>query len=153
MLPQRKQRLAIVSFIVLGSALAIGLVLYALNQGINVFFTPTEISEGIVPQGQNIRIGAMVKSGSLEKESLEGTLVQFIATDFNAEVKVSYTGVLPDLFREGQGVVAQGYMDENGIFQANQILAKHDENYMSAEVKAALDAAEKKMAEAEVNAL
>ena len=153
MLAQRKQRLTIVLFIVLGSALAIGLVLYALNQGINVFFTPSEISEGLVPQGQNIRIGAMVKEGSLNKETLEGTRVEFVATDFNAEVKVAYTGVLPDLFREGQGVVAEGHIDENGIFQANQILAKHDENYMSAEVKAALDAAEQKTAEAEANAL
>ena len=144
MLAHRKQKLAVVAFIVLGAALAVGLMLYALNQGINVFFTPTEIAEGIVPQGQNIRIGGMVKEGSLLKDGLEGTTIEFITTDYNADVPVAYTGVLPDLFREGQGVVAEGYVDADGIFQARQILAKHDENYMSAEVKAALEAAEEK---------
>lgn len=140
----RKQKLTIVFFILFGSAAAVGLVLYAFQQGINVFFTPTEIAEGKVPAGQNIRIGGMVKQGSLVSEGLEGTHIEFIATDTNADIPVAYTGVLPDLFREGQGVVADGVVDENGVFQARQILAKHDENYMSAEVKAALDAAEKK---------
>ncbi|MDT8399114.1 MAG: cytochrome c maturation protein CcmE [Pseudomonadales bacterium] len=146
MLAHRKQRLLIVGFIICGSALAVGLMLFALNKGINVFFTPTEISEGLVPAGQNIRIGGMVKPGSLKKAGLEGTRIEFIATDFNKEIPVTFTGVLPDLFREGQGVVADGYMDAQGMFQAAQILAKHDENYMSAEVKAALVAAEKKQA-------
>ncbi len=140
----RKQKLTIVLFILFGSAVTVGLVLYAFQQGINVFFTPTEIAEGKVPAGQNIRIGGMVKQGSLVSDGLEGTRIEFIATDTNAEIPVAYTGVLPDLFREGQGVVADGVVDEHGIFQARQILAKHDENYMSAEVKAALDAAEKK---------
>lgn len=139
----RKQKLTIVFFILLGSALAVGLVLYAFRQGINVFFTPTEIAEGKVATGQNIRIGGMVKEGSLVSEGLEGTRIEFITTDFNSDIPVAYTGVLPDLFREGQGVVAEGVIDANGIFQARQILAKHDENYMSAEVKAALDAAGK----------
>ncbi len=142
----RKQKLMIVCSILLGSAVAVGLVLYAFNQGINVFFTPTEIADGKVPAGQNIRIGGMVKQGSLVSEGLEGTRIEFIATDTNADVLVAYTGVLPDLFREGQGVVAEGVMDPDGVFQARQILAKHDENYMSAEVKAALDAAVKKKA-------
>ena len=137
----------IVLFIVAGSALAVGLMLYALNQGINVFFTPTEVAEGEVPPGQNIRIGGMVKEGSVDKEDQEGTLIKFVVTDFIADVPVSYIGVLPDLFREGQGVVAEGVIDSNGIFQANNILAKHDENYMSAEVKEALDAAERRQAE------
>lgn len=144
----RKQRLMIVGFIVMGSALAVGLLLYAFNQGLNVFFTPTEIAEGKVMHQQNIRIGGMVKDGSLIRQGLEGTRIEFITTDFNAEVSVVYDGVLPDLFREGQGVVADGYIDEAGVFQARQILAKHDENYMSAEVKAALDAAEARKAEA-----
>ncbi|MEX2367569.1 MAG: cytochrome c maturation protein CcmE [Pseudohongiellaceae bacterium] len=142
MLAHRKQRLGIVLFIVLGSALAVGLMLYALNQGINVFYTPTEVADGIVPQGQNIRIGGMVKEGSLDKLG-EGTTIHFLTTDYNADVAVFYTGVLPDLFREGQGVVAEGTLGPDGVFQATQILAKHDENYMSAEVKAALEAAEK----------
>ena len=142
MLIHRQQKLAIVLFIVFGSALAVGLVLFALNEGLNVFYTPTEVSEGSVPSGQSFRIGGMVKMGSLEKEDLDGTEINFIATDFCNDVLVSYSGPLPDLFREGQGVVADGALNELGTFQATQILAKHDENYMSAEVKASLDAAE-----------
>ncbi|NBS25548.1 MAG: cytochrome c maturation protein CcmE [Gammaproteobacteria bacterium] len=138
----RQQKLAIVLFIISGSALAVGLVLFALNEGLNVFYTPTEVSEGAVPAGQSFRIGGMVKMGSLEKESLEGTEINFVATDFCNDVLVSYSGPLPDLFREGQGVVADGALNELGTFQATQILAKHDENYMSAEVKASLDAVE-----------
>ena len=143
----RKQKLTIVLFIILGAAMAVGLVLYAFNQGINVFFTPTEIVDGKVPAGQNIRIGGIVKEGSLVSEGLEGTRIEFITTDTNEDVRVAYTGVLPDLFREGQGVVAEGVMDEDGVFQARQILAKHDENYMSAEVKAAMEAGKQKQAE------
>jgi len=141
-LAHRQQKLAIVLFIVFGAAVAVGLVLYAFNEGINVFYTPTEVSEGIVPENQNFRIGGMVKMGSVIKDGLDGAEVNFLATDFCNDVLVSYSGPLPDLFREGQGVVADGALDERGIFQATQILAKHDENYMSAEVKASLDAAE-----------
>lgn len=140
MTPARKQKLMIVGSILLGSAVAVGLLVYAFNEGLNVFFTPTEIAEGKVPAGQHIRIGGMVKAGSLVHG--EGTTIGFITTDYNADVPVTYTGVLPDLFREGQGVVAEGRI-ENGVFEATTILAKHDENYMSAEVKAALDAAGK----------
>jgi len=139
-LAHRQQKLAVVLFIVLGSALAVGLVLFALDEGINVFFTPTEVAEGAVPGNQNFRIGGMVKMGSVVKDGLEGAEVNFMATDFCNDVLVSYSGPLPDLFREGQGVVADGFIDDSGTFQANQILAKHDENYMSAEVKASLDA-------------
>jgi cytochrome c-type biogenesis protein CcmE len=146
MTPARKQKVLIVGSILFGSALAVGLLVYAFNEGLNVFFTPTEIAEGKVSGNQNIRIGGMVKMGSLRKEDLEGTRIEFVTTDYNADIPVAYTGVLPDLFREGQGVVAEGRIDANGVFQANTILAKHDENYMSAEVKAALEAAEKKNA-------
>lgn len=140
MLAHRKQRLAIVGFILATSALAVGLMLYAMRDGINLFFTPTEVSQGIVPVGQNFRIGGMVKAGSVDRSSLGGTLVQFITTDCVVDIPVQYTGVLPDLFREGQGVVADGYLDDRGIFQANRVLARHDENYMPAESQAALDA-------------
>ncbi|MDR2213139.1 MAG: cytochrome c maturation protein CcmE [Pseudomonadales bacterium] len=143
----RKQKLWIVLSIVLGAAVAVGLVLVAFNEGLNVFFTPTEIAEGKVRPNQNIRIGGMVKTGSLVREGLEGTRIEFLTTDYNVDIPVVYDGVLPDLFREGQGVVAEGFVDEGGVFQARQIMAKHDENYMSAEVKAALDAAEQKKAE------
>lgn len=135
----RKTKLMIVAAIVLGSAATVGLLVVAFNEGLNVFMTPTEIAEGKAATGQNIRIGGMVEMGSLVRR--EGTRIEFITTDCNKEIPVSYTGVLPDLFREGQGVVADGYIDESGVFQARQILAKHDENYMSAEVKAALEAA------------
>jgi cytochrome c-type biogenesis protein CcmE len=138
----RKQKLMIVLAILLGSAAAVGLVVVAFNEGLNVFLTPTEIAEGKAGARQNIRIGGMVKEGSYVRR--EGTRIEFVTTDYNVDIPVSYTGVVPDLFREGQGVVAEGYVDENGIFQARQILAKHDENYMSAEVKAALDAAAEK---------
>lgn len=143
----RKQKLLVVFFILFGSAVTVGLVLYAFKEGLNAFFTPTEIAEGKAADSRNVRIGGMVKEGSVVREG-EGTHIEFVTTDFNADVPVSYTGVLPDLFREGQGVVAEGYIDANGVFQARQILAKHDENYMSAEVKAALDAAEMKQAQA-----
>jgi cytochrome c-type biogenesis protein CcmE len=136
----RKQKLMIVLAILFGSAATVGLLVVAFREGMNVFLTPTEIAEGKAGTRQNIRIGGMVKEGSLQGQ--EGTRIEFITTDYNADIPVSYTGVLPDLFREGQGVVAEGFIDENGTFQARQILAKHDENYMSAEVKAALDAAE-----------
>ncbi len=147
MLAHRQQRLAIVLFIIFGTAVAVGLVLVALDEGINVFYTPTEVSSGMVPENQNFRIGGMVKMGSVVKDGLEGAEVNFLTTDFCNDVLVSYSGPLPDLFREGQGVVADGYIDNGGVFQATQILAKHDENYMSAEVKASLDAAEEHDAE------
>lgn len=143
----RKQKLMIVCAILLGSAATVTLMLFAFNQGLNVFYTPTEVSEGKVAARQNFRIGGMVKEGSLVTRGLEGSRITFVATDMNVDIPVEYTGVLPDLFREGQGVVADGYLDENGVFHAQQILAKHDENYMSAEVKAALDAAAAKKAE------
>lgn len=141
MLAHRRQKMGIVLFIVFGTAIAAGLVLVALNEGINVFYTPTEVSAGAVNPGQNFRVGGMVKTGSLVSHE-HSTEINFIATDFCNDVPVSYTGVLPDLFREGQGVVADGYVDDKGVFQASQILAKHDENYMSAEVKESLDAAQ-----------
>lgn len=146
MLAHRRQRLMIVIFIVLGSALAVGLMLFALNRGVNVFFTPSEIADGMVPEGQNIRIGGMVKEGSVDRDGQVGTTVQFVTTDGIADLPVMYTGVLPDLFREGQGVVAEGVLDQSGTLQANKILAKHDENYMSAEVKNAMDKAKQRQA-------
>ena len=143
--PVRRQKLLVVASILFGSAVTVGLLLLAFNKGLNLFFTPTEIVEGKVSQGQNIRIGGMVKKGSVVRQGT-GTRIEFVATDFNEDLPVVYTGVLPDLFREGQGLEADGHMDANGVFQADSILAKHDENYMSAEVKAAMDAAKKKQA-------
>ena len=138
--PARKQRLIIVLFIVFGAALAIGLATFALRENINLFFPPTEIAEGKAPVGKKIRAGGMVLEGSIKRDP-NSLRVDFIVTDYNANVPVTYVGILPDLFAEGEGVVASGVLDEQGVFQATEVLAKHDENYMPPEVQSALDAA------------
>ncbi|QFU76086.1 cytochrome c maturation protein CcmE [Halioglobus maricola] len=136
--PVRKQRLILVLFIVLFSSAAIGLVAYALRGNINLFFPPAEVAAGKAPIGQPIRIGGMVKEGSVRRsdDSLE---VYFVITDFSAEVPVTYEGILPDLFGEGQGAVASGKLAANGVLSATEVLAKHDENYMPPEVADALE--------------
>jgi len=123
-----------------GLSVAVGLTAFALRQNINLFYTPTQIARGEVEPGQRIRIGGMVKMGTFEsaRDSLK---VQFAATDYANDVTIQYEGILPDLFREGQSVVAEGSVDAAGVFQATRVLAKHDENYMSAEAKAAMEAA------------
>ena len=140
MKPHRRKKLGIILFVALGLSLAVGFTLYALSQNINMFFTPTQVAQGEVPDGQHFRIGGMVKDGSIEREG-NSLSVNFVTTDFASEVPIHYVGILPDLFREGQGIVAEGAIDGAGVFQASKVLAKHDENYMSPEVKAALDAA------------
>lgn len=141
MKPHRRKKLGIIIFITAGLSLAIGLSLYALSTNIDLFFTPTQVAAGEVPAGQRIRVGGMVKEGSVEhnQSNLE---VSFVTTDYSHDVRVYYSGILPDLFREGQGIVAEGSLSPEGVFVASRVLAKHDENYMSVEVKAALDAAE-----------
>lgn len=141
MKPQRKKKLGIILFIAAGLSVAAGVTLFALSQNINMFFTPTQVADGEVQVDTYFRIGGMVKDGSVVSsgDSLE---VKFVTTDFVSDVPIEYEGILPDLFREGQGIVAEGKMDVAGVFQASKVLAKHDENYMSAEVKAAMDAAE-----------
>lgn len=140
MKPHRRKKLGIIIFIAAGLGTAIGLSLYALSNNIDLFFTPTQVAAGEVTPGQRIRVGGMVKEGSVE-HSQEILEVSFITTDYNHDVRIQYAGILPDLFREGQGIVAEGAMAEDGTFIASRVLAKHDENYMSVEVKAALDAA------------
>lgn len=138
--PVRRQRLLIVVFIVLGASLATGLVVYALRGDMNLFYSPSQIVSGDAPVGHKIRAGGMVKKGSVvrNKKTLQ---VQFVITDFKHDVPVTYTGILPDLFGEGQGVVAMGRMGPGGQFVATQILAKHDEKYMPPEVADALKTA------------
>lgn len=136
MTPKRKQRLLWVVSIVCGAALVIGLVLFALGQNINLFFTPTQVAQGEAPAGQSFRIGGMVVDGSVTRP--KGLEVVFGLTDHANTVMVHYEGILPDLFREGQGIVALGQVDESGKFTASQVLAKHDENYMPPEVAEAL---------------
>ena len=140
MKPHRRKKLGIIVFIAVGLSLAVGLTVYALRQNINMFYTPTQVAQGEVNSGVNFRIGGMVKEGSIV-EAQDSLQVDFVTTDYVSEVLIKYYGILPDLFREGQGIVAEGQIDSAGVFMASKVLAKHDENYMSQEVKAALDAA------------
>ncbi len=128
-------------FIALGvSALAIAgmFVLNAFQSNLVFFFTPTQVFQGEAPKERAFRVGGMVKEGSLVKD---GENIQFVVTDFAHEVPVKYKGLLPDLFKEGKGVVAQGKLSENKLFAASEVLAKHDENYMPPEAQHALDQA------------
>ena len=136
--PVRKQRLYLVLFVVLFSSAAGGLAMYALRGNINLFFPPAEIAQGKAPVGKPIRVGGMVVDDSVQRsgDTLE---VRFILTDYQANVTVVYEGILPDLFGEGQGAVASGVLDENGVLLATEVLAKHDENYMPPEVASALE--------------
>ncbi len=135
---KRKQRLMIVAFLTVGFSIVIGLAMYALSENINLFYNPTQIAEGEAPVGAKIRAGGMVKEGSVGRD--EGSLaVKFVLTDFNSEVNVEYIGILPDLFREGQGIVALGRINEDRVLIAEEVLAKHDENYMPPEVAEALE--------------
>ncbi|MFG1423935.1 cytochrome c maturation protein CcmE [Roseixanthobacter liquoris] len=126
--------------ILIGSALAVlalaaGLILTALNDTIVFFRSPSEIAEHKVAPGTRLRLGGLVEAGSVSKQ---GAAVRFTVTDGNAQVPVTYTGILPDLFREGQGVVAEGVVGTDGAFKADTVLAKHDERYMPREVADAL---------------
>ena len=140
MKPHRRKRLGIILFIATGLSVAVGLTLYALSQNIDLFYTPTQVAQGEVAAGQRIRIGGMVREGSVVSAD-DSLAVEFLATDYVHDVPIFHEGILPDLFREGQGIVVEGSLDIAGVFQASRVLAKHDENYMSPEVKAALDAA------------
>lgn len=135
--PQRKKRLALILALVAGVTVAVGLALSALQQNINLFYTPTQIANGEAPIGARIRAGGMVEQGSLQRsgDSLD---VRFVVTDFQQKVTITYRGILPDLFREGQGIVALGTLNEAGVVVADEVLAKHDEKYMPPEVTKAL---------------
>ncbi len=131
---QRRSVLIATCVAVLG--IAVGLVLFALEDSIVFFYSPSDIAEKSVAPDQRIRIGGLVEEGSVRRG--EGTQVQFAVTDTAKTLPVVYTGVLPDLFREGQGVVAEGKLGSDGVFTADNVLAKHDENYMPPEVADAL---------------
>ncbi|EGG98536.1 Cytochrome c-type biogenesis protein CcmE2C heme chaperone [gamma proteobacterium IMCC2047] len=137
--PIRRQRLFIVLFVVSGISLAVGLGLFALQENINLFYSPTQIVEGEAPDGQLIRAGGMVVDGSVKRDT-DSLKVEFQITDYAETVTVEYEGILPDLFREGQGIVTQGRMAGDRLM-AVEVLAKHDENYMSPEVAEALEKA------------
>jgi cytochrome c-type biogenesis protein CcmE len=135
--PVRKQRLFILLFIVIFSSVAVLLMTYALRENINLFYPPTKIASGEAPKNTRIRGGGCVVPGSIVR-STESLQIDFLITDGIAEVPVRYTGILPDLFTEGEAAVVNGSIDSNGIFQATEVLAKHDENYMPPEVAEAM---------------
>ena len=134
----RQQRFAFIAGGVLVLALAAAFVLNAFQSNLVFFFTPTQVLNGEAPKEKTFRIGGLVKVGSLQRD---GTTVSFVVTDTAQDIPVSYTGLLPDLFKEGKGVVAQGRLDEKGQMTATEVLAKHDENYMPPEAQPALDKA------------
>jgi len=138
----RNKRLMFVVVGVAGLAVAAGLVMNALNSNISFFYSPTEVLANKAPRGKAIRVGGMVVEKSLKRED-DGLTVHFQVTDNLKTIDVTFKGILPDLFQEGQGVVAQGTLDENGAFYAKEVLAKHDETYMPPEVQDALEKAEK----------
>ena len=137
--PKRKQRLIVATAIVVLSSAAIGLVAYALRGNINLFYPPADVVAGMAPTDRTIRVGGMVVEGSVVRSETDLT-ARFDVTDYSGVVTVSYTGILPDLFAEGEGVVASGMLQPDGSLIASEILAKHDENYMPPEVAEALEA-------------
>ena len=134
----RHKRVVAIAVGVAALGIAAALVLTAFQKNIVFFFTPTQVAANEAPQGRSFRIGGMVVPGSVKRDGVE---VRFLVTDTAKEIPVQYRGALPDLFREGKGVVAQGQLGPDGVFRANEVLAKHDENYMPPEAKEAIDKA------------
>jgi cytochrome c-type biogenesis protein CcmE len=139
--PKRKKRLMLVLVLVSGVGIAVALATVAFQQNMLYFFSPTQVMAGEAPQGRSIRVGGMVATGTFVRET-DSLKAHFDVTDYKHTIKVEYEGILPDLFREGQGVVAIGEMGQDNNFIAKEVLAKHDENYMPPEVADALKAAQ-----------
>lgn len=133
----RHKRIALIvcGLAILGAVAA--LVLNAFQSNLVFFFSPTQVAAGEAPKGKSFRIGGMVKEGSVQREA-DGVTMRFVVTDTDKEMAVLYKGILPDLFKEGKGVVAQGKLDDGGLFTASEVLAKHDENYMPPEAAQAV---------------
>jgi cytochrome c-type biogenesis protein CcmE len=136
----RHKRLALIGGIVGAVAVAVGLVLNAFQSNLVFFFSPSQVVAKEAPQARTFRLGGLVKEGSVKRN---GTEVEFAVTDTAQTINVRYTGILPDLFKEGKGVVAQGQLQGDGVFLAREVLAKHDENYMPPEAAEALKRAAK----------
>ena len=134
----RQKRLAFIAAGLAALALATAFVLNAFRSNLVFFFTPTQVAQGEAPLNRVFRVGGLVKEGSLRRDS---PAIEFVITDTAKDIVVHYSGLLPDLFQEGKGVVAQGRLDERGQFTASEVLAKHDENYMPPEAQHALDKA------------
>ena len=137
MTPRQKRFSLIIGGIVV-LAMAAGLVLNAFQSNLVFFFTPTQVAQGEAPKNKMFRVGGMVKEGSVKRDQ---TVIEFVVTDTARDIPVRYSGLLPDLFKEGKGVVAQGKLSDDKQFTASEVLAKHDENYMPPEAKHALDQA------------
>ena len=133
----RQKRFVFIAVAVAGLSLAVGLVLYALRGNVNLYFTPTQVYNNEVPKGRSFRIGGLVEEGSVKREK-DGLTTNFVITDTNKKIPVTYKGILPDLFKEGKGVVAQGKVEADGVMYAEEVLAKHDENYMPPEAADAI---------------
>jgi cytochrome c-type biogenesis protein CcmE len=136
----RQKRIALIAGGLATLGIAAVLVLNALDSNIALYVTPSEVAAGKAPQGKAFRIGGMVKEGSIKRNDLT---VNFVVTDTAKDIPVAYTGILPDLFKEGKGAVIQGKLGADGLFTATEVLAKHDENYMPPEAQHAVDQAQK----------
>lgn len=137
----RHKRLGLIFGGVSVLGIAAWLVLSAFQENLVFFYSPTDVVEGRAPQGRSFRIGGMVELGSIKRQA-DGLTVGFVVTDTAKSIPVVYRGILPDLFKEGKGVVAQGKLSSNGLFTAEEVLAKHDENYMPPEAQSAVDKAQ-----------
>jgi len=142
----RHKRAAIALGVLSAVGVAAALVLNAFNSNLVFFYTPAQIAAKEAPQGRTVRVGGLVEAGSVKRE---GVTVNFVVTDTVKAVPVRYEGVLPDLFKEGKGVVAQGQLGPDGVFTAREVLAKHDENYMPPEAADAVERASKAMQESQ----
>ena len=146
MRPKRRSRLTTLIFVLTGAAAAVTLMLLAANENLNLFYPPAKISSGEAPVGVGIRAGGMVLEGSVTRaaDSLD---VAFVLTDYQgADFPVAYSGILPDLFREGQGILVRGQLGADGVFRAQEVLAKHDENYMPPELMPLAEGAKRRSA-------
>lgn len=137
----RHKRFAFIAVGIVAVGLAVALVLNALDKNVSLYFTPTQVFNNEAPQGRSFRIGGLVEEGSVKREA-DGLTVNFAITDTHKRIPVVYKGILPDLFKEGKGVVAQGKVGADGVMHADEVLAKHDENYMPPEAADALKKAE-----------
>jgi cytochrome c-type biogenesis protein CcmE len=135
--PKRKKRLIGIAVILVGVGSAAAVATWSLRQNINAFHTPGDAEIAMIPTGRTFRIGGLVEPGSVERAS-DGLTVKFRVTDGDGVMQIAFDGILPDLFREGQGIIARGALDEQQVFRATEVLAKHDENYMPPEVAEAL---------------
>jgi cytochrome c-type biogenesis protein CcmE len=138
----RHRKLALIVLVVAALGIAVALVLNAFNSNLVFFFSPTQVANGEAPTSRAFRIGGLVEAGSIRREA-DGLTTRFVVTDTAKSMPVTYTGILPDLFKEGKGVVAEGRLGPDGLFAATQVLAKHDENYMPPEAASAIEQARK----------